>query len=300
MIPRGRVDDARSHSTCPPREVVGLSWYAPPLLTYVLVSLFTTPEYMADTVGYARDIVGHTYDRSVPQLWDVSHLLWRPLGSLVYGGLRLLNSSSSVRDGDVRKTVLAVLVVLSWISGCVCVLTLVAILTQFFRERASITLTALAFIFSQAFLNFSRAGTSYIPGLCFLLTGMFLLLRRTDGQPFAPLWAGGALAVSALLWLPYVLAIPAALVSPLFILDNDRRWRTAVLAASAFTIVSATVYGLVMLHLRIVNTEGLASWIAMSRWAVGVGGAKRAVFGLARSFMNTAVRLKFREAILTH
>jgi hypothetical protein len=242
---------------------------------------------MADTVGYANDIVKHTYDRSVPQVWDFGHLLWRPLGSLVCGGLQLLNSSSSVSDGDARKTVLAVLVVLSWMSGFVCVLTLVAILTQFFRERASITLTSLAFIFSQAFLNFSRAGTSYIPGLCFLLTGIFLLLRRNDGQSsLAPLWAGCALAVSALLWLPYVLSIPAALVSPLFILDNNRRWRCSLLAAAAFTIVSASVYGLVMLHLRIVNTEGLASWIAMSTWAAGVGGAKRAVFGLARSFIN--------------
>src|ERR687889_167414 len=94
-------------------------------------------------------------------------------------------------------------------------------------------LTTVAFIFSQAFLNYTQTGCSYVPGLAFLLLGIYLLVR--DGERVEHLWrtallAGLAFAVAVGLWVPYLWAVPAAVAAPLALYSwkARRQWQLSI------------------------------------------------------------------------
>jgi hypothetical protein len=236
---------------------------------------------MGDTIDYVRLVL--TFDRHG---WDFGHLWWVPSGWLLSAGGRLLLPGT---EGDPRTTVLVVLLAINWLCGLASVFLLYAFLVRLgYAQRLSL-FVAVVLLFTQGFLNFAQTGSSYVPGLAFVLLALYLALTIDPAGPRAvigSLASGLALAAAICFWLPYVLVVPAVILAPLILLDWSRQRFWFILRASAaLTGVLLVAYGAAMLSLGITDAAGFRAWMARSSHGVITGGAARAVFGLARSFI---------------
>ncbi|MBI3653722.1 MAG: hypothetical protein HY231_22040 [Acidobacteria bacterium] len=263
----------------------GKSWlrhYAPVGLVYLLATYCTDAPFMGDTADYIHSLVNGV------EFWEFGHLGWRPLGWLLFQGLH--TPVSWLVGDDLSAQSAAVFIAMTWVSGLASVLLLHALCRRYAKANWLASLVTVAFIFSQAFLNFTQTGSSYIPGLCFLLTGFFLLLKRaetSDQSWSAAALAGGALALAIGLWFPYVWAMPAVLLAPFLIGKvSPSTWpliRRTMFAVSLFT---TGAYLLVILHLGISDWAGLRDWITAASHGMNLMGMPRTVLGLARSFIH--------------
>jgi hypothetical protein len=152
-------------------------------------------------------------------------------------------------------------------------------------------LATLAFVLTQAFLNFTQSGCSYIPGLALLLAGFYFLSKPQAperGPALGWLWAGLTLAGSLSLWAAYLWAVPAALLSPFFLFGFDRRRLQLVLqTALVFGLATGVIFLTGAFNAGVRDFAGLRQWIAEASHNIqGIGGLPRMVFGLARSLTN--------------
>lgn len=254
---------------------------------YVLATLLTNAYFMADTYDYVDSIVSYAgggyYD-----FWEFGHLFWRPLGwalFMLWGPL----TSLAVGDGA-RPNVTLTLMLVSWFAGLLSVCSLHGIVSRFCRRAWVTSLVAIGFIFSHGFLNFAQSGSSYVPGLSMLLLGLYLLTRRTASvrnEYSTAVLAGLAFAGSVCLWFPYVLAMPGALASPLFLFGFDRRrWRLVILTSVVAGIFIAAAYAVVAVGALGINTiAGFKAWMSAASHDTDIKGFTRMVFGFARSFI---------------
>ncbi len=254
---------------------------------YFLASWWTRPIYQGDTSDYVASILEHIRG-GYYGFWDFGHLMWRPLGWLAY---RVSSSLLARFAGpDPRLQITLILTLMSWLAGLASALLLLAIL-QLFSTRSWIAqLVVTSFVFSTAILNYSRAGAAYIPGLSFLLLAMYLLAReaRHPSNNFVTqLCAGLALAASLLLWLPYILAVPAALLLPIAWGPQDKvRFQLSIRTFLFFSLGIGFTYGAVLLYLRLWSAAGVIAWAAASSHGIAIPGISRTIFGWPRSFMN--------------
>ena len=121
--------------------------------------------YVADVYNYQLGI----RDR----LWEFGHLFWRPLGWILLRICEVL--VGSVTGPDLSILLTRIFVALNWFAGLACVLLFRAVLRQYSIRPLVVTCTTTALLFSNAFLNYIHSGTSYIPGLAFLLAAFYLL-----------------------------------------------------------------------------------------------------------------------------
>ena len=159
------------------------------------------------------------------------------------------------------------------------------------RKPTTADICTLAFLCSNAFLNYIHAGSSYIPGLAFLLLRFSICLPyllEAQPSPWRPAWAAGALALAVFLWVPYIFAVPGALATPLFHRHDQRSsWVLAFRATIDCLIMGVVCYGLVLAWLGIFTPAGIFRWVTAEATAIGgTSGLTRAIFGLARSFIN--------------
>ncbi|MDQ2854872.1 MAG: hypothetical protein M3R68_00970, partial [Acidobacteriota bacterium] len=92
-----------------------------------------------------------------------------------------------------------------------------------------------------------------------------------------------------LLWLPYVLAIPAALLAPLMLVGfSKQRLKLSILAVMVGAIIGGAVYFAVMTHSGVHNVQELRAWMQKTSRSTGSSnkGVSKTVFGFARSFIN--------------
>ena len=253
------------------------------MAVYVLATLVTTGYFMADTADYVDSIVAHATGRNY-DFWEFGHLFWRPLGWLVFVVCRPI---IKVVAGDgFRPGISFVLVAINWLAGLISVCALVGILKRLCARSWVVIGVAVAFIFSHGFLNFTQTGSSYIPGLSLLLLGFYVLLRGSSGRDLqTAVLAALALAGAVCLWFPYVLALPAAVVSPL--LFSDRlRWRLVIATGIATSVFLALAYGSVVVGvLGIHSVAGFKAWMSAASHDTDIRGLNRMVFGFARSFI---------------
>lgn len=262
---------------------IALPW----ITAYALVSYLTGAFFMADTVDYATDVYSR-YRGNTNTLWEFGHLLWRPLGWI---SLRTLGPLMGLLAGpDPRIQVTYIFVALNWLTGLACILLLRAFLLRFSVRPIIAGCCTLGLLFSNAFLNYIHSGSSYIPGLAFLLLGFYLLAAhpQTDTSKLRPVWAACALALAVCLWFPYIFAVPGALATPLFHRNADQlRWTLTLRTTFYCLILGLSSYGLVLCSLGIFTPDALFRWVTAEATAIGgVSGLTRAVFGLARSFIN--------------
>jgi len=255
---------------------------------YLLATLLTSANFMADTTDYVDSIVsfvgGRNYD-----FWEFGHLFWRPLGWLLYALYRPL--TSLVASGDVRFNVILVLVALNWLAGLLSVCALHGIVRRLCGDQIwAAGLGTVAFIFSYAFLNSTQTGSSYIPGLSLLLLGFYILTRCGEGGGNCganALLAGLALAGAVCLWFPYVLAVPAAVASPLLLFGFTRsRLRLVISTGVTVALLVAVAYAVVVIGALGIHTlGGFKAWMSAASHNTDIRGVARMVFGFARSFI---------------
>jgi hypothetical protein len=258
------------------------------VLLYVLATWLTGPHFVGDSAFYAFSIVAHDQGRASP-FWDFGHLLWRPLGLVLYRSFRGIVPGWF--DPDAPRGIEFLLACVSWLSGLVCV---VALFLMLRRHRPSLwvaVLVGLGFLFSHTFLNYAKTGNSYIPGLALLFLGIVFLTgesadqRRSDA---AAALAGVSLGGAVLAWFVYILAIPAVLLAPLLLSGVTRsQFRKVLVAGVAFAVATLVPYAAVVSHLGIHDLDGLRAWVASAaHGSTHIEGPARMIFGFARSFVS--------------
>jgi 4-amino-4-deoxy-L-arabinose transferase-like glycosyltransferase len=260
--------------------------FGPAVCVYLLATLLTDAWFMADTADYVDSIVA--YERGVNyNFWEFAHLIWRPFGWLAF---KLFGPGLSYfTNMEGRAGITLVLMALNWLAGLLCVILLVRLLDRLTGRRWVVNVTALAFIFTQGFLNNAQTGSSYIPGLAFLLLGLNLSLEAAGDKKrmWAAIAAGVALSGAVLMWVPYLWAVPGAIALPLLLTEKEQKpWRFALMTGIAFAVFTAIVYLSVLALLGIYSVEGVKAWMAEATHGNRVSGAARVVFGLPRSFIN--------------
>lgn len=277
---------------------------AVPVVAYVLATWLTGAFYMGDTSFYgamvANVVAGKSYQlwemSGNYSLWEFGHLLWRPAGVAAFP---LLSPLARLSVGsDLSPAASFVMVALNWLSGLLSVVLMNALLRRVCDSRWIVHLVTVAFIFSQAFLNYTQTGCSYVPGLAFLLLGLYLLVRdgeRVERPVRTALLAGLALAGSVGLWVPYLWAMPAATLAPLLLYGwkgqkgwkNQKQLRLSLYAALAFGLFTGVLFIAVAIGIGIYSVGGFREWaLSSSHHLVQNRGLPQVVFGLARSFIS--------------
>ncbi|MBV9868597.1 MAG: hypothetical protein JO316_24850 [Abitibacteriaceae bacterium] len=257
--------------------------YAAVAAAYVLLTACTDAFFFGDTADYTVSIL------TGQEFWDFGHLLWRPLGWLCY---HLFGSFTRPIAGPYeRPNITLILLLLNWLAGLGSVLLLYNLITRVCASRWVAYAVTLFFICSQAFLNFTQTGSSYIVALFFLLLGFYLLVcsgQQAEHALGLSVGAGIALAGAVCFWLPYIFAIPAALATPLFFYSFSRtQWRPVTLATISLILTTATAYLIVIFLLRLHSLADIRTWMAASSHGITAAkGPLRMIFGFARSFIN--------------
>lgn len=271
-----------------PRSLAGWSrveaWarvYGVVLLMYLAATWLTGAHFMADTIWYAQQAAEGFF-------WEAGHLLWRPLGWLVWQAFSPLTTMTA--GSDPAMNIVVAFIGISWVAGLVSVFSLHSLLRRFVANELVVNVTTVTFIFAQAFLNYAQAGASYGSALALLLFGLYMLSRAGLGPgrfSVGALLAGASFALAVGMWLPFVVAMPAAIVAPLLLFGWDKRRLWLVLqAGAACALVGALVYGLVILHLGLDDLGAIRNWILKTSRNSTTGGPERMIFGFARSFIN--------------
>lgn len=254
---------------------------------YIFGTWVTRPLFQGDTSDYVASIMAHI-GGGYYGFWDFGHLLWRPFGWLTFR----VSSPFLAKfvDSDQRVQITLVLVVVSWLAGLASALLLLALLRLYCAHGWIPQLVVTSFVFSTAELNYSRAGSSYVPGLSLLILAIYLIAREAmhpSNSLGIQVCAGVALAGSVLLWFPYVLAVPAAIILPIAWRAHDKtRFRLSVGTLFFFSLSIVFTYASVLIHLRLSSAAGVIAWALASSHGIAIRGVSRAIFGWPRSFID--------------
>lgn len=265
---------------------------------YTLALGLTRPFYMGDTSSYSIAVLSFEKGlfTSYPnQFWDFGHLLWRPTGWLVY---KLIGRHSAyAMAGEQLLAISTGMIAVSAAAGLASVFLVHELVGRFVTGIGRYAVSVL-FLSFYAFLNYIHTGSSYIPGLMFTLLGVWLLLRAVERNRTG-LWdallSGAAFGGSVLVWVPFVLSIPAALVLA-FLWPRITNAPDAKPAAARARLVAGTAviaglivcscYAAVLAHMHLNSMGEIKAWVAGS--AHGWSQSKRLarmVSGLPRSFL---------------
>jgi hypothetical protein len=178
-------------------------------------------------------------------------------------------------------------------ASLICAAALWALLRMIGVSIAVSVVSLLGFTSTNGFISLSRSGSSWLPGLAFVLVGCVSCLaadRRTGAlSRYLFLLAGMCCAFSTLLWVPYVLCILPVVCSgllngPRFELGKTV-WRAAIriVPVALALIVSAYIGAIALRHIG-----GLSELLVWIRDAGHGEGRDRQLirlfFGLPRSF----------------
>ncbi|HLL74677.1 MAG TPA: hypothetical protein VK421_05385 [Pyrinomonadaceae bacterium] len=265
---------------------------------YALATFLTDAFYMGDTSFYSLMVANVAAGKSYQlweatgnySLWEFGHLLWRPLGVAVFPLLRPLARLSV--GPDLNPAAVYTMVALNWLAGLSSVLLMHSLLRRVCDSEWIVRLTTVAFVFTQAFLNYTQTGCSYVPGLALLLLGMYLLVRGAEnGSPpwRAAVLAGLAFAGAVGLWVPYMWAVPAAIAAPLALYGwrRPQLWRLSIYAVVASVLLGGALFVGAAFGIGIRSPGGLREWVVASSHHLALNrGLPQVVFGLARSFIS--------------
>jgi hypothetical protein len=304
-MPSAMPSASNSGTVGNPSHASARQWFRSPnlpwILAYLLVASFTGAFFMADTVDYVTSAYLHEFGTDWV-FWDFRHLLWRPLGWLFFHVLKPWFAGQTEANG--RREITIVFLVVNWICGLASLLLMRALLRRFSSRSLTAAIATLAFLFSLAFLNYIHSGSSYIPGLTFLLLGLYLIARSGEipDSAAAPFQGALALALSVCLWFPYAFAVPGALLlAVIYPSHQPKRWRYVIKTTLLCLVLGVAAYGSVMVHLRIHTVHDASQWIqSESKDVSGVSGPVRAIFGLARSFVDMGTDAILFKRFLLH
>ncbi len=255
----------------------------PAILLWVALVAITRPNNYEDSYEYVHTIMDHEAGRPASHFLVAGHTLWRPIGEIVHRAigplLALFVGNSSF--AQISASLILVVFVLT-IAG---IFYLYKLLRLFPISESSVQFAAILYVISQCVLNFSQTATSYQAGLSVLIIGLYYAARIDAKSELANrILAAALLAIAPLLWLPYVLALPAAVFARplLYGLRRDHVVNSLKLGTLC-GVMAALLLLPVVWHLH------LFSWDAFSKWAFRAAGAApsagpiRTLFGLPKT-----------------
>jgi hypothetical protein len=260
---------------------------------YALLLALTKSVNVGDTRWYAREIVSYTkgdFRDTGSRLWEFGHLIWRPLGYLMYRGVHWF--TGGVLGWSDYLTARTSLVAISVICGLLLALTLASLARHVSGSWGVGLVTAVLLVYGHAFLTMAPAGSSYIPGLLFLALALRIGVSRLPSA----LWMGLSLALAVALWFPYVLSIPGVVLATFC--WNRSEWRfngpearqrlRLLLVTLLITgAVIVLLYGTGFLVLGLHSPGDFGRWVRESQhgWTQNRT-ALRLVSGLPRAFIS--------------
>jgi len=266
---------------------------------YVSASLFTNAHFMADSGGYVVSILSYAgvdeyvvenptaaNFRAENSFWDFGHLLWRPLGLLLFKIFRPL--SSLVIGPDPAHNVMFLLMAVNFIAGLVSAVLLYLLIDSLTNRRWLTVFVAACFIFSNGLLNFTQTGSSYIAALAFLIAGLYLLLKDKGNLSTRNAIGGGlACAAAVTMWFPFIVVVPATLLAPFVLFGSARPLKSSTIyAGAAFSVAALAAYLVVMMAIGVHSVADLREWIVVAAHGVRQSGLPRMLFGFARSLIH--------------
>ena len=266
---------------------------------YVSASVFTNAHFMADSGGYVVSILAYagvdeyvvenptvTNFRAENSFWDFGHLLWRPLGLLLFKIFRPL--SSFVIGPDPAHNVMFLLMAVNFVAGLVSAVLLYFLIHSLTGRCWLPVFVVAGFMFSNALLNFTQTGTSYIAALAFLIAGLYLLLKDEGNLSTRNAIAGSlACVVAVTLWFPFVLVVPATLLAPIVLFGPARTQKSSIIYNLAmFSFAALMAYLIVMIAIGVHSAADFGEWMAVASHGVRQSGLPRMLFGLPRSFIH--------------
>ena len=262
--------------------------------------------------------------------WEFGHLLWRPLGRAADAALRPLTELAVGQHPAAQATLalmalnwiaglaaavafgalLARLGVRRWAAGVAAVAFACGNAFLNYAQTGCSYVPGLAFFVVALYLLAPRADERDVPGSnsadelsgaqggettsesSGARSGAGAGVARSDDSRSAlrASLAGASLALSILMWFPYVLVVPGALALP--VLFGAGAWRgrlrQAVVAAAACGLLTAAAYAVVSLGpLNQRAPSQFLAWAAESSHGYKHAGLPRLAFGFARSFIHT-------------
>ena len=271
-----------------PRSRNGAPMFALAILVFVLAIAFTRASFLGDTFDCGASVSdfahGHIYE-----FWDPGHVLWKPLGFVL---LEVLKPITKLWAGsDDFSNAIVQLIGINLVAGLSCVILLYAWLRRLGMPVVATLVATSAFVISNAFLNWTHTGVSYIPGLACVLLAFYLQAGREDGSNLSvprAAFAGLAFGLGVCFWLPYILAGPAILLFAIVAHGwEEHRAKAMAISTLAAALVGVLVYGPVILHLHLSSIAAVREWLKESSHGIThIKGVARMAFGFARSWID--------------
>jgi hypothetical protein len=256
----------------------------------ILLYAATRPLYVGDAPDYEADILSAAGSGNTAGLWEAGHVLWRPLGLLLYRGVSAVSPHA-----DANLLAWLALTIPNLVAGVAVAALLFEIALAASGSLLVSWLTAFALASANAYLNYAQGGSCYIAGLLPFTLACWLLFRRTDAHPrFGTVAAAGVLlSIAILIWLPFAVAAPG--VAAIVLLWGKPEWRRSwkprllrVGQLTATVVVSSGLGYVAAISLRGLSTAAEArDWFLASShgWRQSAN-LVRFVWGLPRGFLN--------------
>jgi hypothetical protein len=243
---------------------------------YVSMICLMRPLSFGDTVFYVEDILGASRPLqlvTLRPLLDFGHLLWRPLGWLLFQVVHTLTPVGDLLEE--RLLITKILISINVLSGAIATLLLYMICRRLEFGRTVSYLVCAVFICSNAVVFSALTGSSYMLALAFLMAALWPVMSHGPGgtEPSRrKLWCGGVLlTLSVASWFPFVLVVPAVAMAAAIRLGDPGPFsmhrvqlRAAVHVIGASLAGGIVIYGAAALALGINSVAGMKAWISGS------------------------------------
>lgn len=260
----------------------------------------TRPYYYADSYEYAHTIMAQEAGKTPSLFLDAGHILWRPL-ALVFHEVFSPVLRVFFPQGEYAQ-VSAVLILLVIVFSVLGVIYFYRLLRLFPISERAIHAVMILYVLSPCILNYSQTGTSYGAGLSMLIIGMFYVLQEANARTWSCLvGAGMILGTSAFLWMPYILALPAAVFSrPMVYGWNKRRFVESLDVIIGCAIIAIIILLPVIMYLHMFSIHGVLTWMLRSSLNHQASGAIRTFFGLTKLLFFVGNDALFVKRFLFH
>jgi hypothetical protein len=253
-----------------------------------LIFYLIEPRFYADTANYALHIVLHWQGMITPgrdPLWDFGHVVWKPLGYLLWqitGG-----AQSSLPNVQAARVLIDVSLLFTFAGALVFFL----LVTNYTGKPWAGFLTAIGLVSTHAVLNYAQTGASYIPGTVCQIIALFYFERQLrlarDRATLSWLLPGIFLGLSIIFWFPYSLTVPSVLVFALRYQMVDFRDRVSLIlrAAAVCALIVIGVYIFAVISNHITSFAMAHDWYLRSQYGKSqTKGYLRAITGIPRGF----------------
>lgn len=251
------------------------------VIIFLAFVLLTQAHYWGDSADYVDSMLA--FERGIDyEFSEFGHLVWRPLGWVVWKALFMSDVADHWRIEAFRT-----LQCITLICGLSASIIYSRILRDFgFSHFISIAVVVF-FLSSHVILNFSQTGNSYIPGFLWYLCGIYFAFRgKETSSNLDAIACGFFLALSFCFWIAYLWGIPAVLLGPAILFGIKRERVSFVMKATLSLVITLIVFFGIAIYLNSIDSvEELRNWIIRSAHEEETRGVARAIFGTARSFV---------------